>query len=102
MDELIRDMRDAADVILALPPYSRSIVSPAVQLAVMAQKAADELEKRRWVSFDEKLPEDGQEILLGRPSYDHVVVTIYHELLGPGCTHTHWMPSPEGPKEDDT
>lgn len=102
-------------MILALPPYSRAIASPAVQLAVMAQRAADELEKWRWIPVEERLPEPGKKVFAfwqrGIETYVDFAYRmdgsmgkqwLYQNWVVPPDIIAHWMDCPESPKEDDT
>ena len=101
MDQLIRDMREVAGMILALYP----IGNPAVQLAVMAKKAADELEKRRWIPAEERRPNNGEYVILwivpdAEGMCGFAFPSTFDEKKGMPEAATHWMALPEGPKEE--
>jgi len=58
-----------------------------------------------WIPVEEKLPEDGQEIIAWQDHEPHCIRTVYLEHIYHGFKTvlygsivTHWMPLPEPPK----
>ena len=77
----------------------------------MCGETLAELEKPRWVSVTERLPEDGSDVLAYVDNSRITAVNYYKEtwqdcvtgrlyLMEEGFV-THWMPLPEPPKEEE-
>ena len=88
-------------------PYHNKYTCDPERLMKDAANAIEELQKPRWISVKERLPEVYKTVLTyGK----HGVLVDYYsgeksELGNPlfmimGAKVTHWMPLPEPPKED--
>lgn len=107
MDELIKNLREHAEWAEA-----NQWEAPITLLDDLRQ-AADELEKRRWVSVEERLPEPGKKVFAfwqrGIETYVDFAYYMdgsmgeqwrYQNWVVPPDIITHWMVFPEPPKED--
>jgi hypothetical protein len=100
MDELIYNLRRLSEW-TARELWENPVNFPEGVL----KQAADELEKRRWVSVEERPPEEGEAVIWwivpdkeGKRGFE--IATTYEEWEGIPVAATHWMPSPEAPKEE--
>ena len=58
----------------------------------------------KWISVEERLPEDGQTVVIYHPRWSPVVHNwtgwAFRDTIGPNAdAPTHWMPLPEPPEE---
>lgn len=117
MDKLIEQLRDYAKW-----AEKRPLEIP-ILLPVYLRQAADELEKRRWIPVEERLPEKFEVSIVNVSSskgcddpYSFRTVAVYgrYDAEWTNCLNgmplpsknyeriTHWMPLQEAPKEDKT
>lgn len=115
MDGLIKSLREYAALNttdlddLDLESW---IKAPIRRLAALAEKAADELEKRRWIPVEERLPEPGEKVLAFWKYGSETAVDFayfmdgnmgerwrYKNWVAPPDAITHWMYLPEAPME---
>ena len=107
MDELIQRLRDLAECV-ELGEWEVPI-----GLHAALQAAAEELEKRRWIPVEERLPEPGKKVFAfwqrGIETYVDFAYRMdesmgeqwrYQNWVVPPDIITHWMACPESPKED--
>ena len=76
-------------------------------LKIICSMETTDVQPNRWISVDERLPQDNKDVLVyaGRRG---VMIGLYYSFLqtwldyeGCGLKVTHWQPLPKPPKEDD-
>ena len=112
MDELVKRLRAAAIMSEALSVFLPHSEGSAVsKLYNEAADAIEELSKSRWISAEEMLPKDLQNVLViddGRVTIGHCehyycdeqICVEWHDTLYYPIDPPYWQPLPEPPKEE--